>query len=44
MLYEGLCLQGFMVWQIIAIDQIIFMIEIQKSILYSIYPELKLTS
>ena len=44
MLYEGLWLQGLIVCQLIAIDQIIFVIEIQKSVLYSIYPELKLTN
>ena len=44
MLYEGLWLQSLMVYQLIAIDQMIFMVKIQKSILYSIYPELKLTN
>ena len=44
MLYEGMIFQGFLCWQLIMVEQSIFIIKIQKEILYSIYPELRISS
>jgi hypothetical protein len=44
MLYEGLVFQGFLWWQLIMVEQSIVIIKIQKEILYSVYPELRISS
>jgi len=42
MLYTGLFLQGVIMTQLVMVEQSIFLIKIQKEILYTMYPELKI--
>jgi len=44
MLYEGMIFQGILFAQYIIVEQSIFWIKVQKEILYSIYPELRISS